>query len=470
MANPITLGIGAPGNIAEFLLVGLSPSGALASQVYNYAISGLCRSGATRSDYYRPVGQVQIGGTLRSTMIDKRTVRIVDLLNAQPNTATFDCVDFTPLRGQEVAISLGTTRNKIFAGHIITVDQTAPHSGQRVRFTVSCVDYTWLLETRRITGKRYENESVTNIIRDLMMLAPSGFTTANVEASMDAVDFTTNHAETLMQAISRLMKMASKGGVQGGYCYVDYNKDLHAFVTPEADGNPKVLNATNLNFWDLQYSVDLSQVRTRVYAMGAVTQTTSTVPNISTAIPVADTGIFAEAGGQALSFGNQLQYAGTSPTTGPGWLTGVTSFSYSIPQGESVRVLATRINSNAANSMAAIIGTDGLIDHIVSDERLTDAGARTRGDGDLGLFAEPESSVTLFTRDKFMKSGKTLPASLTAPTVISTEMIVQEVEIFDIALGNGYRFPRRRVKAGTTTRDVFQLLGTADQLSTEGPA
>lgn len=441
-------------------------------KAYQYALSGQSRSRATRADYYRPIGQVQIGGTLRSSLIDKSTVRIVDVLNAQPNTASFECFDFTPARGQEVIISLGTIANRLFAGHILTVEQTTPNLHQRVRFTVSCVDYTWLLDTRRITGMRYTNETVTNIINDLMTrFAPTGFTTTNVEASMDAVDFTANHAETLMQALTRLMKMASKGSRKGGYCYVDYTKGLHAFVTPETDSNPRVLQATNFNFWDLEYRVDLSQVRTRVYVLGGTTQTTSPTPNTSSAIPVDDTRKFSATGGRALTYGNQIVYTGTSPASGPGWLTGVTSFAYSLPQGESVRVLATRIGSNAASSMSVILGAshDGLVDHVIEDERLNDAGAIVRGDGELGLFEQPEGGVTLFSRDKFLRSGKTLPASLTVPTTISAEFTIQEVEISDLSLGASTKFPLRRVNAATTYRDGFELLAGADRRSTEGP-
>src|SRR5688572_16873411 len=83
-------------------------SGAVQATTGTYAISGLCRSNYTRSDYYPPVGQVRVSGTLRSTMIDKHTLTIIDTLTSQANTCSFECFDFTPLRGQEVIVSLGT--------------------------------------------------------------------------------------------------------------------------------------------------------------------------------------------------------------------------------------------------------------------------------------------------------------------------------------------------------------------------
>lgn len=438
-------------------------------KAYQYALSGACRSGATRSDYYRPVGQVSIGGVVRSNMVDKSSLRIIDTMTSQANTCRLECFDFVPLRGQEIIVSLGSLSNRIFAGHIINVSQTAPHRYQRVRFVVDCVDYTWLLDSRRITGKRYTGETVTNIVNGLMNdFAPSGFTTGNVETGLGAVDFTTNHAETLMQALVRLMKMASKSGRKGGYCKVDYNKGLHAFVTPESTTNPSALRDGGLTFWDLNYEVDLSQVRTRTYALGGTTQTTSPVPSGATAVPVEDTKLFA-GGTYALTFGNQVTYTGTSPVSGPGWLTGVTSFAYAVPQGESVRVLAIGVNSNAAQSIAAIIGSgNGLIDHVIEDERLSASGAQSRADGDVGLFFEPEERLSYYTRDKFAFSGKTLSASLTAPTTIAAQLVLQQVEISDISLGGGTRFPIRRVEAAKTFRDGYDLLAAADQLSAGG--
>jgi hypothetical protein len=462
----ITLGIGTPADISHFTLFGLSPSTPAVDQVINYAICGLCRSGATRSDYYRPSAQIRINGTSRSSKIDKRTFQIVDVLNASPNTCTFECFGFAPARGQEVVVTLGTLQNRIFAGHILTIEQMAPNLNQRVRYRVSCIDYTWLLETRRITGVRYINESPSTIIADLITrFAPSGFNVSNVEASLDPIDFTANHAETLMQAIGRLMKMSSKGSYVGGYCYVDYNKGLHAFVTPEADGNPRTIGAANFSYWNFNYTVDLSQTRTRTYVLGGTTQSTSTVPNTATAVPVEDTRFFSSTGGYALSYGNQLVYTATSPASGPGWITGVTSFAYAIPQGESVRVMAVRVNSAAATSMAVILGTgDGLVDHIVDDERLSDGGARDRGDADLGIFEEPSAAVTFESRDKFLRSGKTLTVSLTAPATISGTFIVQEVVITDLDLGNGTTFPKRQAHAATAYQDAFKWLQTTDQL------
>lgn len=475
----ITLGIGTPSGIPEFLLGGLSASGSGGGltpgfQAYQYAISGLCRSGATRSDYYNPIGQVQIAGTLRSRTVDKTTLRINDYLHALPNTATFECVDFMPTRGQEVIISLGTITNRIFAGHIVNVAQQSANRHQRIRYRVDCVDYTWLLETRRITGVRFTNESATNIVTSLMgSFAPPGFNTANVEASLDPVDFTANHGETLMQAINRLMKMASIGSRKGGYAYVDYNKGLHAFVTPETGNNPSAITDTATSYWALQYREDFSQTRSRTYVMGAVTQTRSAVPSGSASVPVEETSFFGSSGGRALSFGNELVYTAVSPSSGPGWLTGVTSFAYTIPQGESVRVMAVAVNSNAARSIQAWLGgssvTTGLVDHVIADERLSDAGARDRADADIALNSEPESGLVLVSRDKFMRSGKTLAVSLTVPTTIAKQYVLQSVEITDVSVGQANpAFPRRRIDAATTAYDLNRLLQTADRLSTEG--
>jgi len=437
-------------------------------KAYQYAIAAGCRSGTTRSDYYRPFGKVTINGTVRSRMVND-DLRISDALNDQPNLCNFTCQGFTPVRGQEIVISLGTSSNRIFAGHILTVSPSAPNKDQRVTWTVDCVDYTWLLQARRITGRRYTNSTPSTIIADLMTFAPSGFT-SSVETGLDNVaEFTTNHAETLMQALVRLMKMASKSSRKGGYVYVDYNKVVTAYVTPPSTNNPVPLRSTTQTAWDIRYAADISQSRTRTFVLGGTTQTSSPTPNTSTAIPVLDTRKFNSAGGYALSYGNQLRYTGTSPTSGPGWITGVTSFAYSIPQGESVRVLTVSVNSSAATSMAAILGSgDGLIDHVIEDERYSDTGAQNRGDADVSQFCGPIEDVSYKTRDKFTISGRTLAVSLTAPTTAAAQLIVQSVDIMNIGLGTNPRFPLRKVTAGTLYKDVFDILDAADQASAEG--
>lgn len=438
---------------------------ATGERVPEYAVLGLSRLERTRLDYYKPSAQVSVGGTLRSRMIDKKTLRII----VHERLAEFECFDFPISKGQEVIVALGTLSNRIFAGHVVNIEQAAPHADQRVRYRVTCFDYTWLLETRRITGRRYLAESPSTIVVDLMTFAPPGFSTTNVEASLDPVDFTANHAETLWQAIQRLMKMASKGSLKGGYAYVDYTKGLHAFVTPETTNNPTALTPTNRTFWDLTYRDGLSQSRSRVYVLGGITQARSTVPNTAVAIPVDATDKFNAAGGFALSYGNQLVYAGTSPTSGAGWLTGVASLVYAIPQGENVRVLAIRTNSSTAQSLAARLGSgDGLIDHVIEDERLSDDAARDRGDADLEKFAT-EEGVHFKTRDKFCALNKPLPVSLTAPTTISTQLLVQQVTLTDIGIGANPRFPIREVDAALVNHDAFGLIADVDQLNTEGP-
>lgn len=443
-----------------------------------YAIANVARCANTRSDYYPPSGRVSIGGTLRSGLVDKKGLRIVQSNDGNQNTCAFECFDFTPLRGQEVLVTLGTTANRLFGGHILNISQTAPHKNQRVRFRVSCVDYSWLLGMKRITGRRWVNVSMSNIIEELIAdFAPSGFTTTKVEVGLDQTDFTANHAETLLQALRRGMKQASVGNgtTKGGFFYIDEYKVVHAYVTPESDGNPLVLNYVDFPVLKIAYEADISQTRTRTYVLGGITQTTSPVPVGSSLVPVADTALFhATSPAQALAFGNQMNYFGTSPTSGAGYLTSVTAVSYAIPQGENVRVMAARVNSSAAQSLAVIIGTsDGLIDHVIDDARLSDQGARDKGDSDLALFAMPETALHFDTRTKFLRAGKTMAASITAPATFTSSLIVQRVTIADIDLGGGASlFPKRSVDAfaggSAASRDTFRILETADRYISQG--
>jgi hypothetical protein len=464
-------------------------------QAYRYAIVNACVFDSTRFGYYRPLGLMKVAGVDRSRNVDRHTLRIVDVIDQQTNTATLDVFGFIPVKGQEIVISLGTHQNKLFAGYILNVTQQAPNKEQRLRFTLNCADYTWQLDTRRILGRSWTNTSATRIIHDIIDDFAPAFSALRVEVGMENVNFTANHAETISQAITRLMSMI------GGYWYVDYDRTVHAFVTPEpgtatttASGdnymislglgapaaippmltmglNPGtviytgaiVLTANLTTYWRLRHESDVSQVRTRVHILGGTTTTTSPVPSGSAEIPVEDTSLFSVASppGFALSFGNQVSYAGTSPASGPGWITGVSSLSYAIPQGESVRVLVTRSNTPAANSIAALMGSGtGFIEETVDDERLSVDGALTRADGELATFAAPSETIRFYTRDRAVTAGRLISASIVAPNSLTVvgNFLTQEVVIRDVDFVQG-EFPVREVTAGVTDRNIYHLLG-----------
>src|SRR5262245_56236688 len=88
------------------------------------ARSGIARSGATRSDYYRPFPIVIINDTTRTGKTVHETIEIENLLE-QPNTARLRVFDFTPAAGQKIVISSGQANNRVFGGTILRANQVS---------------------------------------------------------------------------------------------------------------------------------------------------------------------------------------------------------------------------------------------------------------------------------------------------------------------------------------------------------
>src|SRR4051812_30779192 len=109
----------------------------------------IMRLAQTRLGYMNPTIRLTVGGTDRSTLVKKGSVRITRNLNA-PSTATMTCVGFTPVEGQEVVIAIGAITNRIFGGHITRVNQNHEGLQSNLTFSVSCQDYTWILNTKQV--------------------------------------------------------------------------------------------------------------------------------------------------------------------------------------------------------------------------------------------------------------------------------------------------------------------------------
>lgn len=430
-----------------------------------YSLSGVLRAGAGRSGYFRAIAALSIAGVSVTGRGVKPSITISDELNDSPNTATATVrgtASFTPMKGQEILIGLGNLTNRIFAGHIFSAVQRQPRRNAKwPLFELDCIDYSWQLDWKRVTGKAWTNTAIGTIVVELIAAHAPAFT-VRVEAGLTNVDFQSNHDERVSSALSRLM------GMVGGYWYVDYDRVVHAAVNPEPDANSTALTSTNTNFWNFRYAEDISQTRTRVRVTGGASTTTAVAAVGATSLAIDDTRLFGSSGGYALVGANQITYTGKSVTQGPGTLTGIPASSsgsilVAIAQGESVRVLAISEDATAAAALATLIGTgDGYVEHSFEDGQLGDPAARQAGAGDLILNKSPDKRITYDTHDLFAKSGKVITVDLTnAETAqqITGSFQIQRVVISDLELSMA-RYPTRTVEAGANRQNIYVLLGT----------
>ena len=241
------------------------------------------------------------------------TLIITDIVDETPTRAQCSFQGFIPTVGQELTVALGS--NRIFAGPILSVEQTYLGVKDNYRCHVSAVDYTWLLNRRKVS-KRYTAQSATAIAQDLISTYASGFTSTNVQASLDTIDEITFTEQDLTSALTQLAKRI------GGYWYCDYFKDLHFFLS-ESGSNPATLTLTHDTLTFFLVSRDLSQIVTRAIVEGGGGNALTEVAVGETILPVTDASWYSATGGVVKSGPQRITYTGvveggTGGLVGPG--------------------------------------------------------------------------------------------------------------------------------------------------------
>jgi hypothetical protein len=204
----------------------------------------------------------------------------------------------------------------------------------------------------------------------------------------------------------------------------------------------------------------------------------------STTIPVASTTAFAAGGGWALAGQQLIHYTGTSgagltgvPASGDGSLeaeiafnttvmpapalTGVTGITLAVAKGSPVHLWVQRDDlvaqaAAAARESTADYTSDGIHEHVITDERRGEASLIALCDADLIRFAMPIQTATYDCRDVKTKSGK--PVVIDLPSLpISATLTIQEVTITEIDQSPGTP-PRFSVTASSVRFSLEDIL------------
>lgn len=196
--------------------------------------------------------------------------------------------------------------------------------------------------------------------------------------------------------------------------------------------------------------------------------------------PFSATGGWAAAG----SGGQVFRYTGLSgntltgiPASGPGAiLTTVTYNSQVVPvaaltgvnsgnglfaavaKGSTVAIWVRRDSAAEQTALAALEGTDGIREYLITDGRMSEPTLTATCDADLATFASPVVTVTYYTRDVQTRAGRTVAINLTAsgsPYGLAGTFTIQRVDLtFD---GPGL-YPLRKVTASSTAFTLQDLL------------
>lgn len=282
-----------------------------------YALSNVARSGATRSNYVGSKVFINIGGIDYGSGAMGDGVGILaasltksDAINNTPVTLAFTARGWVPVEGTDVVITLGSTNNgrREFGGTILSTRHRYAADNPvaaNMLYDASCIDYTWGLDRRKASGS-YTNASVAAIAASLLTFAPSGYT-LQVDADIGAeiVDAITFTEQILSSAFSQLAKRV------GGSFLCDYSKVVHlCYDTASIAPPPAIVNAVHASMTGITFTRDLSQVITRCLGSFGGSNALEQIAPGDTLIPVQTAAWYLPQGGTVLVAQQRVTYNG----------------------------------------------------------------------------------------------------------------------------------------------------------------
>jgi hypothetical protein len=352
-----------------------------------YALSNVARSGATRSNYVGSRIFINIGGSdLGSGALGDgvgvlaESLTKSDAINNTPVTLAFTARGWVPVEGSDVVVTLGSKNNgrREFGGTILSTRHR--YVGDKpvaanMLYDVSCIDYTWGLDRRKVSGN-YTNASVAAIAASLLTFAPGYTLRVEPDIGAEVLDQITFTEQGLSSAFAQLAKRV------GGDFLCDFAKVVHLFFENTALAPPTIVNAVHPSLANISFTRDLSQVATRVLGNFGGSNALEQLAPGATLLPVETAAWYLPQGGTVLVGQQRVTYGGlvvggggslvgpgASPTGAPNVAlaqgTGVTvgdhgyAVTYQTATGESVpgpRVVIT-VGTFAPPATAPVIGT-----------------------------------------------------------------------------------------------------------------
>jgi len=385
--------------------------------------SGLARSGATRSDYYLPYLALKINGVDRTLKVWKHSLRVENVLSEQVDTAQLAVYGFTPVAGQTITVGSGAFDNLVFAGTIARTHQRSVRGFAQTIHDLECVDYTWTLNKRRVFKTYPAGMGISLAAADVVTSYAAGFSTGKIKPGAPSLTGDLVFRGTsVMDALQRLAQTA------GWRCYPDYDKVVHFYDT-ETEQAPQPLQVGNYLYDGLDYTLDISEIQTRVYGVGGGAQTTAVVNAGATTIPVNECGWYDAAGGKILHGGEIITYTGRSAASGAGDITGVTGAILPIQLGDTVNVFVQKDDSAAQTALAALIGggDDGIREGWVEDGRWSLATTGNQAQAQLNAYRNTDVRGSYTTYDKVTRAGKQVTLNIAARGISSVNVTLQRV-------------------------------------------
>jgi len=192
------------------------------------------------------------------------SLRVTQMLTSQVDTANFeidnkDGTRATPEFDDDIEVFDGAT--KIFGGKVAQVLQKVKSGGGGFVLSVSCVDHTLEFD-RQLVARVYENETVEDIIDDIVTSYAPGFTVTNVQSNylVEKIVFNQVPPSECLKKLATMLRYD---------WYIDPDKDIH-FFPKFTNTAPFGLTDTNGNYIykSLTRISDGSQLVNRVKVRG----------------------------------------------------------------------------------------------------------------------------------------------------------------------------------------------------------
>lgn len=397
---------------------------------YLEARAGIARAGVTYAGWASPRVQLKIAGTDRTSTIHLNTWRVEDRIDG-PSIASFTVngTSYTPTVGQTVSFLFCTPNEWLFTGVILRarVRRVQKNSGTTKLWDCEAVDDTWLLDRYARPVIEIENCGINTAVRRILdQFTNGGFLPGTIPAALGNVDsFSADGSETVSQCLVRLARSVD------AYVRVTPYRTVDVFEAGDlADGHVTAWgNSTALG--ELEYEVDLSQVRNKTYCVGKAVATTASAGAGATTISVDECGWFASSGGTILVGANLATYTGVSAASGPGTLTGVSGIAARVGEGDTVSVVGVAEDTTAQTDMAATLGggLSGVITHRMEDGRVNATTATAMAASDVAFFKDAITAVSGMSRERHIAAGQTRTITITDPMTISGTVLIHSVEI-----------------------------------------
>lgn len=414
---------------------------------------------------------ITIAGVSANSRVRQDSLVITDELDEAPNTCAFNVQGTAPTTGQEVIVALGALNNKVFAGHITQVEQGYEGIRANVLWRVTCVDYTRLLDRRKVI-KRYTAQSASAIVADILSTYTTGFTAANVASGLATVDEITFTMDEVSRALTRLAKTI------GASWYVDYDRDVHFFITETVDAPDSITDA-QLEVRNLTKGSDLSQIRTRVVVEGGGSKASVEVAVGATTIPVDDGAWYATGGGVVKSGPQRITYTGKSTTDGGGSTVAGSPLSPSAPSPAVVDGTAGSLDVGAYTYKVAHVvnGAESDVSSASVAATVTNVSAPTApspavtagttGNLDAGVYQYAVSYGTSAGETEVSSVGSATISHVTAPGAPTPTS--DSITPGNLQAGHTYRYKTTFVtSAGETTASSASSGVTISAVSTPG--